>query len=212
MYCTGSYNTSKGPDEFERQIYSGNAIARIKSTEQLKLITVRGHRFSAEANVSPSSIDSLAMTILQAGEDSKLAKSMGLTVPSSTETNIDSAKIVICGGRGVKNKKDFELLSEIAKIIPGAAVGASRGAVDDGFAKYEQQIGQSGKCLNSDVYIGIGVSGSLQHLAGVVDVKTIIAINTDPEANLIKVSDAYLVGDATKVIPELFAKIKSLKK
>ena len=200
-------------EEFERQIYSGNAVARVKSTEPIKLLTIRGHRFTGGSNEPQSSIDSIALAIAEASESStKLMKSMGVVVADSSSNNIDMAKVVLCGGRGIKAKKDFELLYELSKVLPNAAVGASRGAVDDGFAKYEQQVGQSGKCLTSDVYIGIGVSGALQHLAGIVDVKTVVAINTDPEANLIKVADYYVVGDAVKILPELMEKSRSLTK
>ena len=139
-------------------------------------------------------------------------KSLGLLQSDSSFDNLDRAKIVICSGRGVKNKKTYELLNELVSILPNAGVGATRGAVNDGYAKYEQQIGQSGKHLTSDIYIGVGVSGSLQHLAGIVDVKTIISINTDPEANINKVSDYYLVSDSQKIIPELISKLKSSKK
>ncbi len=185
MYKIDVATVVQSPDEFERQVYSGNAIARIKSTETLKLLTVRGHRFVPDKK--SATVSDIATTILSAIERSKIMKTMGMAAQDSSHASIDTAKVVLCGGRGIKKKQDFALLQEIARVLPSAAVGASRGAVDDGFAKYEQQVGQSGKCLNSEVYIGIGVSGALQHLAGVVDVKTIISINTDPEANMMKV-------------------------
>lgn len=153
-------------------------------------MTIRGHKFAGEAKPKEIKIDEIVQNIVKVAEineNQKLSKSLGLMPSDSSHANIDLAKIVLCGGRGIKAKKDFTMLYDIAKNLPSAAVGASRGAVDDGYAKFEQQIGQSGKCLTSDIYIGIGVSGALQHLAGVVDVKKVIAINTDPEANLIKV-------------------------
>lgn len=162
-------------------------MAKIKSNERLKLLTIRGHKFASGEQSPASSVDSIVSSILKLSTESTTMKSLGLLPSDSSFANLDRAKVVICGGRGVKNKKTYELLNELANILPNAAVGGTRGAVDEGYAKYEQQIGQSGKCLTSDIYIGVGVAGALQHIAGIVDVKTIIAINTDPEANIIKV-------------------------
>eukprot|EP00826_Nyctotherus_ovalis_P053714 TRINITY_DN7007_c0_g1_i6.p2 TRINITY_DN7007_c0_g1~~TRINITY_DN7007_c0_g1_i6.p2 ORF type:complete len:130 (+),score=26.45 TRINITY_DN7007_c0_g1_i6:736-1125(+) len=125
--------------------------------------------------------------MLEVSPGEAIMRSRGIVPADSSFAKIDRAKIVLCIGRGIKDKKTHEVLRELVDTLPSAALGATRGAVDNGFAEYQQQIGQSGKCLTSDVYIGVGVSGALQHLAGIVDVKTIVAINSDPEANIIKV-------------------------
>ncbi len=191
------------PDVFRRPIYAGNAIETVQCADPILFVTVRATSFPpSEAGAKKCPIEKMDVVL----DDSSLSRLVSREASGGSGPDLTSARVVISGGRAIESKENFALIEKVAKKL-NAAIGASRAAVDAGFAPNDWQVGQTGKIVAPDLYIAVGISGAIQHLAGIKDAKVIVAINKDEEAPIFKVADYGMVADLFKVLPELAEKL-----
>ena len=189
-------------ETFERPIYAGNAIATVKNGESKKVITVRGTAFDVAAQGGSASVEAVATA-----EDLGKSKFVGEELAKSERPELTSAEIIVSGGRAVGSSENFKTYIEPLADKLGAAMGASRAAVDAGYVPNDLQVGQTGKIVAPNLYVAVGISGAIQHLAGMKDSKVIVAINNDPEAPISQVADYFLEADLFQAVPELTSKL-----
>lgn len=191
------------PDIFERPIYAGNAIATVQSAEAVKIVTIRTVSFDAAIRDGAARIVSIEPV-----EGLDKTEFLSRELNQSLRPELTAARIVVAGGRGLGSEENFKILDPLADKL-GAAVGASRAAVDAGYVSNDLQVGQSGKCVAPDLYVAVGISGAMQHMAGISDSKIIVAINKDPEAPIFNMADYGIVGDLFDIVPQLLVELNS---